>query len=83
MNSWNSVIFLKTKNSWSDSDSASIAKMNGVQNIWSTSGDWDWCIKLDSKHSTPEQTAVFVKNLRNSDWVAQTQTSWWKEVAVR
>lgn len=81
MNSWNSVVFLKTKNAWSDS--SAIAKMNGVQSIWSTSGDWDWCIKLDSKHSTPEETAVFVKNLRNADWVAETKTSWWKEVAVR
>ena len=47
MNSWNSVVFLKTKNAWSDS--ASIARMNGVQSLWSTSGDWDWCIKLDPK----------------------------------
>ncbi|KTD63327.1 hypothetical protein [Legionella shakespearei] len=81
MNSWNSVVFLKTKNAWSDS--SSIAKMSGVQSLWSTSGDWDWCIKLDPKHSTPEETAVFVKNLRNADWVAETKTSWWKEVEVR
>lgn len=81
MSSWNSVVFLKTKNAWSDSQA--ITKMNGVQSVWSTSGDWDWCIQLDSKHSTPEETAVFVKKLRNSDWVADTNTSWWKEVDVR
>lgn len=82
MSSWNSVVFLRTKSAWSDS--SAIAKMSGVQSLWSTSGDWDWCIKLDQKHSTPEETADFVKNLRkNSEWVVDTKTSWWKEVAVR
>ncbi|KTD75619.1 hypothetical protein [Legionella waltersii] len=81
MNTWNSIVFIKTKNAWSDS--ASLAKLNGVQNIWSTSGDWDWCVKLDSKHSTPDETSEFVKNLRKADWVADTKTSWWKEVSVR
>lgn len=80
MNSWNSVVFLKTKKSWSDSQS--IAKMKGVQSVWSTSGDWDWCIKLDNKHSTPEETADFVNKLRSADWVSDTKTSWWKEVQV-
>lgn len=80
MKSWNSIVFIKTKNAWSDS--ASIAKMNGVQNLWSTTGDWDWCIKLDAKHSTPEETAAFVQTLRKSDWCADTNTSWWREEAV-
>lgn len=80
MSAWNSVVFLKTKNSWSDS--SSIAKMKGVQSLWSTSGDWDWCIKLDPKHSSPEETASFVSTLRKADWVADTSTNWWKEVSV-
>lgn len=80
MNEWSSVVFLKTKNSIPDF--AAIAKLNGVQNLWSTAGDWDWCIKLDQKHSTPEETAMFVKNLRNSDWVAETSTNWWKEISL-
>lgn len=81
MKSWNSVVFVKTKKDWSDS--ASFTKMSGVQNIWSTSGDWDWCIRLDSKHSTPEETATFVKKLRKADWVAETKTSWWQEVSMK
>ncbi|MBA2648888.1 MAG: hypothetical protein H0U75_04665 [Legionella sp.] len=80
MKSWNSVVFIKTKNSWSDP--ASFAKMDGVQSLWSTSGDWDWCVKLDQSHSTPEETETFVKNLRKADWVASTNTSWWKEERI-
>lgn len=78
-NSWSSVIFLKTKKEMPEK---MMAKMMGVKNIWSTSGDWDWCIKLDSTHSTPDQTEMFVAKLRQSDWIAETKTSWWKEVAA-
>lgn len=81
MSLWNSVIFIKAKKDWSDSKS--LSKMKGIQSMWSTSGDWDWCIKLDSKHSTPEETASFVKELRHADWVSETKTSWWKEVEMR
>lgn len=78
---WTGVVFVKTNNSWSDP--AAIVKMGGVRDVWSTSGEWDWCIKLDSKHSTPEETEQFVKQLRKADWVSDTKTSWWKEVSVR
>lgn len=77
MKSWNSVVFLKTKSSWSDS--SSLSSMKGVQGLWSTSGPWDWAIELDSSHSTPEETEVFVKNLRKADWVSETSTCWWKK----
>jgi hypothetical protein len=80
MKSWNSVVFIKTKSDWSDSKS--IAKMPGVQSLWSITGDWDWCVKLDSKFSSPEQTEAFVKNLRKADWVTSTNTSWWRQEAI-
>lgn len=75
---WNSVIFVKTKGSWTDTEQ--VSKWGGVKNIWSTSGDWDWCIKLDQSHSTPAKTEEIVSKLRNSDWVANTESSWWREV---
>lgn len=78
-NSWSSVIFLKTKKEMPEQ---MMAQMMGVKNIWSTSGDWDWCIKLDSAHSTPDKTEMFVSKLRQADWIAETKTSWWKEVAA-
>lgn len=78
MSTWNSVVFLKTKDSWTDTDT--VAHWDGVQNIWSTSGEWDWCIKLNPSHSSPEQTEAFVSKLRDTNWVTDTETSWWKEV---
>jgi hypothetical protein len=78
MSAWNSVIFLKTNGSWTDTDN--VAKWPGVHQIWSTSGDWDWCIKLDQDNSSPEKTEQFVSKLRQSEWVANTESSWWREV---
>ncbi len=78
MSKWNSVIFLKTQKEWTDTDT--VSKWSGVEKIWSTSGDWDWCIKLDKDHSTPEKTEALVAKLRSTDWVANTESSWWREV---
>lgn len=79
MDAWNSVVFVRAK---SMPDKAAMKKMMGVEKMWSTSGDWDWCIQLDAKHSTPEQTEMFVSQLRNSPWVAETKTNWWKQVKM-
>ncbi|KTD34558.1 hypothetical protein E3983_02915 [Legionella israelensis] len=78
MATWNSVIFLKTQKDWTDTDN--VSKWPGVKEIWSTSGEWDWCIKLDKDHSSPEQTEKFVAKLRQADWVADTESNWWREV---
>lgn len=78
MSAWNSLIFVKTNGSWTDTDG--VSNWPGVNKIWSTSGDWDWCIKLDEEHSNPEKTEAFVANLRQSDWVANTESRWWREV---
>ena len=78
MSAWNSVVFLKTNGSWTDTDN--VAKWPGVHQIWSTSGDWDWRIKLDEQHSTPEKTEEFVSKLRQADWVSNTESKWWREV---
>lgn len=81
MSAWNSVVFLKTKKGWSDS--AAFSKMKGVHKVWSTPGDLDWAVMLDSQHSSPEETASFVKGLRSHDWVTDTKTSWWQEIGAR
>ncbi|MBA2656929.1 MAG: hypothetical protein H0U70_08065 [Tatlockia sp.] len=80
MNAWNSVIFMKTNKSWDDLNM--ISKWEGVESMWSTTGDWDWCIKLDSKMSTPEQTQAFVARMREGHWATETRTNWWKEVPM-
>ena len=78
MSNWNSVIFIKTKKEWTDTDT--VSKWSGVEKIWSTSGDWDWCIKMDKAHSNPDQTEELVARLRSTDWVANTESTWWREV---
>lgn len=81
MNAWNSVIFMKSNKSMSDMNT--MAKWDGVEKMWSTSGDWDWCIKLDQKSSTPEKAEAFVARMREGHWATETQTNWWKEVPAK
>ena len=81
MEAWNSVIFLKSSKSWSEL--SNVAKWEGVENVWSTSGEWDWCIKLDNKSSSPEKAEEFVSKIRNGNWASETKTHWWKQVSAR
>lgn len=81
MNTWNSVIFMKSNKSMPDMNA--MIKWDGVESIWSTSGEWDWCVKLDSKSSTPEKTEALVSRMREGHWASETKTSWWKQVAVK
>ncbi len=75
---WNSVICLKTQKDWTDTDA--VSKWPEVQEIWSSSGDWDWWIKLKPEHSTPQKTEEIVAKLRRQEWVANTQSNWVREV---
>ncbi|STX29108.1 Uncharacterised protein [Legionella beliardensis] len=79
MNAWNSVIFMKTNKPWSEINA--MAKWEGVEKMWSTMGDWDWCIKLNGEASTPEKTEAFVSRMREQQWATETKTSWWKEIS--
>lgn len=81
MNAWNSVISVKTDKSWDDM--SAVAKWEGVESMWSTTGDWDMCIKLDMKSSTPEKAQEFVHRMRKGHWATDTMTNWWKEVSPR
>ena len=62
---------------------SSISKWDGVEQVWSTSGDWDWCVKLDKQSSTPEKAEAFVSKVRDGHWASATKTNWWKEVAAK
>ena len=81
MDTWNSIIFMKSNKAMSDMNA--IAKWDGVEKMWSTTGDWDWCIKLDQKSSSPEKAEAFVARMREGRWVTETKTNWWKEVSTR
>lgn len=81
MNAWNSVIFMKSNKPWSDL--SAMMKWDGVEKMWSTTGDWDWCIKLDKNSSTPEKTEAFVNRMREGSWATSTKTNWWKEISAK
>ena len=80
MNAWNSVIFMKSNKSWPEL--SKLMKWEGVENMWSTTGDWDWCIKLDMKMSSPEKAEEFVARMRKENMAVDTKTNWWKEVVA-
>lgn len=80
MDAWNSVIFMKSNKPMKEMNQ--MAKWEGVKSMWSTTGDWDWCIKLDMKMSSPEKTEAFVARMRDGHWATETQTHWWKEVSA-
>ena len=78
MNSWNSVIFMKSDKSMADMNE--MAKWEGVDKMWSTSGDWDWCVQL--KSSSPEDAEKMVMKMRKGQWATQTKTNWWKQISA-
>lgn len=81
MNTWNSVIFMKSNKPMTDM--SKMMKWEGVENMWSTSGEWDWCVKLDAKSSTPEKAEAVVARMREGNWASETQTHWWKQVPAK
>nr|WP_019216862.1 hypothetical protein [Legionella tunisiensis] len=72
---------MKTNKPWSDL--SVMAKWDGVEKMWSTTGDWDWCIKLDMNNSSSEKTETFVARMLDGHWATETKTNWWKEVSAR
>jgi hypothetical protein len=71
---------MKSGKSWDDL--MKLAKWDGVEKMWSTSGDWDWCIKLKKEASTPEMTEAFIAKMRSGNWASETKTNWWKEIPM-
>ena len=76
---WNSVIFMKSSKSMDDMKA--MKQWPGVEAMWTTTGPWDWCVKLTKELSTPEQTEEFVARMRQGSWASETQTNWWRAVA--
>lgn len=81
MNTWNSVIFLKS--SKAAAEMSAMSKWEGVESIWSTTGEWDWCVKLNTKSSSPENAEAMVAKMRAGHWASETQTNWWKQVSAK
>lgn len=78
MNSWNSVIFMRSNK---DAKAlAAMAKWEEVDRMWSTSGEWDWCVQLKPKNSSPEMTETVVNRMRDGQWANETKTQWWRQV---
>lgn len=80
MNTWNSMIFMKSGKS--QSEMMDLAKWKEVDGMWSTSGDWDWCLKLKQDASSPEVTEKVIEKMRKEKWATDTKTGWWKEMSM-
>lgn len=50
----------------------------GVEKIWSTSGQWDWIVKLTNDSSSWEGAKKIMWKLKEHKWVSDTNT-WWSE----
>jgi DNA-binding Lrp family transcriptional regulator len=79
MDNWSAVINVKWNNKFDGKNWEWLKEWAEVQTAWSTMGSWDMSIwvNLDSPASVEE----FVHGkLRNTDWVADTETHWVKQV---
>jgi hypothetical protein len=81
MNAWNTVIFMKSNKHMNDMNA--MAKWDGVESIWSTTGEWDWCVKMDAKSSSPENAEAMVAKMREGHWASETKTNWWRQVSSK
>ncbi|OGQ97361.1 MAG: hypothetical protein A2284_04170 [Deltaproteobacteria bacterium RIFOXYA12_FULL_61_11] len=77
---WNDQYNHTTNGHWKNWDW--VKEWKPVKRAWTTMGDWDMCFEV--KAETPEQLEDFVWNtVRKNPWVAQTSTTWTKEVWAR
>lgn len=78
--SWTAHVWVKWNKSFSKGQTWEWMKdWKEVGAAWSLMGDWDMLLEI--KVSTPEELENFIWNkLRAKDWVADTHSTWAKEV---
>ncbi len=78
--SWNAFIDIKANGKLNESDWAEVKKWAEVDQAWSTSGAWDWLVKLKSDVKCMDELEKLVFKLRSMGWVSETRTWWAKSV---
>lgn len=57
---------------------AEIKSWKGVDGVWSTTGSWDWIVKLDDNSSDWNGAKEVMWKIKEHKWVSETNT-WWGE----
>ena len=79
MDKWSAQVWVKWNNDAPWSDWSWLKEWNEVKWAGSTMGDWDMTLWVNV--STPEELEQFVHGkLRAKGWVADTKSTWTKEV---
>lgn len=76
--SWQPCVWIRWKGNAPSNAWETWKNEERVRSAWNTQGDWDCCFWLDV--SSPDELEEYVwKNLRKSEWVESTKTTWWKQ----
>lgn len=78
--SWNAFIDIRANGKLNQSEWAQVHKWAEVDQVWSTSGDWDWMLKLKDTVKSMDDLEKLVFKLRGLGWVSETRTWWAKAV---
>tara|TARA_B100001093_G_scaffold442489_1_gene444239 strand:+ start:860 stop:1177 length:318 start_codon:yes stop_codon:yes gene_type:complete len=75
---WNASISIKCNGKLNKTHWEAVKEWGWVQQLWSTSGDWDFQLICNDKISDQNalQSAVF--DLRKQEWIEDSKTQWWK-----
>lgn len=77
---WTGNILVKGTGAFGDVNWDEIKKWPEVEAVWTTTGTWDWWVKLKPAKETQLDTVEkLVWNLRKKPWVAATETWWAKQ----
>lgn len=78
--SWNAFIDIKANGKLNQSEWSEVHKWAEVDQVWSTSGTWDWMLKLKDSVKSMDELEKLVFKLRALGWVSETRTWWAKSV---
>lgn len=78
--SWNAYIAVRCNGKLNEAHWDEVKQWPEVEQVWSSMGEWDYWMKLNSPIDQPGKLETFVFNLRKEPWVESTCARWWKEV---
>lgn len=78
--SWNAFIDVKGNGKLNQSNWSDVKSWAEVEYAWSTSGAWDWLLKLKGDIKSMDELEKLVFKLRSLGWVSDTRTWWAKSL---
>lgn len=77
---WKAQIAIKCNGGLTKAHWDEVKKWAQVGKIWSSMGEWDYWMSLNTGINDTDELESFVFKLRQQPWVNSTSTRWWKEV---